>query len=80
LQQGIDAGRLRPVDPRQTTIGLGSLLFGATVLGSHLKAVPVAEMTEFAVDIFLRGILAENPTDHSNLAKVTDENACATCR
>jgi AcrR family transcriptional regulator len=59
LQQGIDAGRLRPVDPRQTTIGLGSLLFGATVLGSHLNSVPVAEMTEYAVDIFLRGISAE---------------------
>ena len=60
LQQGIDAGRLRPVDLRQTTIGLGSLLFGATILGSHLNSVPVAEMTEYAVDIFLRGIAAED--------------------
>jgi AcrR family transcriptional regulator len=60
LQQGIDAGRLRPVDLRQTTIGLGSLLFGATVLGSHLKAVPVVEMTEYAVDIFLRGIASQD--------------------
>ena len=60
LQQGIDAGRLRPVDLRLTTIGLGSLLFGATILGSHLNAVPVAEMTEYAVDIFLRGIAADD--------------------
>lgn len=59
LQTGINAGRLRPVDLRQTTMGLGSLLFGATVLGSYLKSVPVAEMTEYAVDIFLRGIVAE---------------------
>ena len=63
LQQGIDAGRLRPVDLRLTTIGLGSLLFGATILGSHLNAVPVAEMTEYAVDIFLRGIAADDARD-----------------
>jgi AcrR family transcriptional regulator len=59
VQQGIDAGRLRPVDLRLTTIGLGSLLFGATILGSHLEAVPVAEMTAYAVDIFLRGIAVD---------------------
>ncbi len=60
VQEGIDAGRLRPVDLRLTTIGLGSLLFGATILGSHLEAVPVAEMTAYAVDVFLRGIAVDD--------------------
>lgn len=59
LQQGIEAGELRPVDTRQTTLALGSLLFGATALGSHLKLMPVARMTEYAVDIFLQGIRSD---------------------
>jgi AcrR family transcriptional regulator len=69
LQQGIDAGRLRPVDLRLTTIGLGSLLFGATILGSHLNAVPVAEMTEYAVDIFLRGIAADDASGRTGTSE-----------
>jgi AcrR family transcriptional regulator len=61
LQQGIESGELRPVDARQTTLALGCLLYGATVLGSHLQSVPVPQLSEFAVDIFLAGLRAENP-------------------
>ena len=60
LQQGIDAGEIRPVDPQQTTLALGSLLYGAAILGCHLKSVDVQQMTEHAVDIFLRGIRSES--------------------
>ena len=60
VQQGIDTGELRPVDPRQTTIALGSLMFGVTILGCHLKTVPVAAMAEYAIDIFLQGIRARS--------------------
>jgi len=56
LQQGIDAGEIRPVDPQYTTVGLGSLLYGAAILGCHLKSVDVRQMTEYAVDMFLQGI------------------------
>jgi AcrR family transcriptional regulator len=61
LQQGIDAGEIRPVDPQQTTIGLGSLLYGAAILGCHLQSVDMQRMTEHAVEIFLRGIETEHP-------------------
>lgn len=60
LQQGIAAGELRPMDTRQTTLAFGSLLFGATVLGCRLRVMPVAQMTEYAVNIFLQGILADS--------------------
>ena len=60
LRHGIEAGELRPVDTRQATFALGSLLFGATVLGSHLKLASVDEITNGAVDIFLQGILADS--------------------
>lgn len=63
LQQGIDAGEIRPVDPQQTTIALGSLLYGAGILGCHLRSVDVQRMTEHGVDIFLRGIRRESPHD-----------------
>ena len=62
LQQGIESGELRPVDTRRATIALGCLLYGATVLGSHLQAVPVPELSEFAVDIFLAGLRTDTPT------------------
>ena len=60
LQQGIDAGEIRPVDPQQTTIALGSLLYGAAILGCHLRSVDVQAMTEHGVNIFLRGIGSES--------------------
>jgi AcrR family transcriptional regulator len=59
LQQGIDSGDLRPVDTRHTTIAMGCLLYGTTVLGSHLNAGPITPMAEYAIDIFLQGIRKE---------------------
>jgi len=56
VQQGIDAGELRPMDTRTTTIALGSLLYGTVVLGCHLASVGVLEMAERGVDIFLQGL------------------------
>jgi AcrR family transcriptional regulator len=57
MRQGIEDGELRPVpDVRQTMLAMGSLLYGAAVLGCHLKSVAVAEMTEHGVDVFLRGL------------------------
>ena len=61
LEQGIEAGELRPVDTRQTTIALGCLLYGTTVLGSHLQSVAVTQLAEYAIDIFLGGLRAEAP-------------------
>jgi AcrR family transcriptional regulator len=60
VQAGIESGELRPVDTRQTPIALGSLLYGAAMLGCHLKSVDVQQMTEFAVDIFLQGIRSDS--------------------
>jgi AcrR family transcriptional regulator len=60
LQQGIDAGQLRPVNTQQTTLALGCLLYGATVLGCYVESVDVTQMTQCAVDIFLRGIRNES--------------------
>jgi AcrR family transcriptional regulator len=59
VQDGIDRGELRAVDTRLTTIALGSLLYGAAMLGCHLKSVDVRQMTEYAVDVFLQGIRAD---------------------
>ena len=39
LEQGIDAGEIRPVDPQLTTIALGSLLYRAAILGCLLRSV-----------------------------------------
>ncbi len=66
LQQGIDAGEIRPVDPKSTTIGLGCLLYGAAILGCHLKSVDVPRMTEHAVDIYLRGISRDASQDRKS--------------
>jgi AcrR family transcriptional regulator len=60
MQQGIEAGELRPVDPRQTTIALGCVLYGTVVLGCRLESVAVMEMAEHAVDIFLQGLHTES--------------------
>lgn len=66
LQQGIDTGLLRPVDPELTTLALGCLLYGAALLGCHLRTVDVKQMTEQAIEIFLRGLRPDDP-------------ACLTC-
>jgi AcrR family transcriptional regulator len=56
LGQGIESGELRPVDTRQTTLAIGCLLFGTALLSGHVEAVNLMKMTEYAIDIFLRGI------------------------
>lgn len=66
LQQGIDAGLLRPVNPQLTTLALGCLLYGAALLGCHLRTVDVKQMTQLAIEIFLRGLCPEH-------------TACASC-
>ena len=63
LQQGIAAGELRPIDTRQTTHALGSLLYGIVVLGCHLAPVSAVDMAEHSIDIFLRGIRKDLPLD-----------------
>lgn len=60
LQQGIDAGELRPVDPRATTLALGCLLHGTVVLGSHLRPASVMEIARQAVELFLMGLRNES--------------------
>jgi AcrR family transcriptional regulator len=60
LQQGIDAGELRPVDPRVTTLSLGCLLHGTVVLGSHLRPASVMEIAKQAVELFLTGLRTES--------------------
>jgi AcrR family transcriptional regulator len=56
LLQGIEAGELRPLDTRQTTLAIGCLLFGTALISGHVESVNLMEMTAYAIDIFLRGI------------------------
>jgi AcrR family transcriptional regulator len=56
LAQGIEAGELRPLDTRQTTLAIGCLLFGTSLLSGHLESVNLMKMTGYAIDIFLRGM------------------------
>jgi len=59
IQEGIESGELRQVDPFQTTHGIGSLLYGTVVVGCHLTSLSAVEMVEYNIDIFLRGIRAD---------------------
>ncbi len=59
IQQGIDAGEIRPLDSFQTVHGFGSMLYGTVVLGCHLTSLPARQSAEHNVEIFLRGIRAE---------------------
>ena len=56
LHEGIDSGELRPLDARQTTLAMGCLLFGTAMLAGRVESVDLMKMTEYAIDIFLRGI------------------------
>jgi AcrR family transcriptional regulator len=56
LLAGIEAGELRPLDTRQTTLAIGCMLFGTALLAGHVEEVNLMKMTEYAIDIFLRGI------------------------
>ena len=58
LQQGIDAGEIRPLDTEQTMHTLASLLYGIVVLGCHLSSQSAVQMTEHSIDIFFQGIRA----------------------
>jgi hypothetical protein len=61
LQHGIETGELRPLDPRLTTLALGNLLFGSLVFGCRSDEVSVEKMTEYGVEILLKGLRAETP-------------------
>ncbi len=63
LQQGIEAGELRPVDAYQTVYGFASILYGTVVIGCHLASLPAMRMAEHNVDIFLRGIRSDVSLD-----------------
>jgi AcrR family transcriptional regulator len=56
LGDGIESGELRPVDTRQTTLAIGCVLFGTAMVAGRVEAVNLKKMTEYAIDIFLRGI------------------------
>ena len=64
VQQGIESGQLRPVDPAHVTMAIGCLIYGTVVLGSHLSHLdsrPIPQMVEYAIDIFLRGLALSPP-------------------
>ena len=44
------------MDTRQTTLAIGCLLFGTALLAGHVESVNLMKMTEYAIDIFLRGM------------------------
>ncbi len=69
IERGIKTGELRPVDARQTTIAMGCLLYGTTVLGSHLQSGAVTQLAEYAIDIFLGGLQTEAPCSVGREAK-----------
>ena len=77
LAQGIASGELRPVDTRQTTIAMGCLLYGTTVLGSHLQSGNVVQLAGDAIDIFFGGPAGRGPLsrwERSQMsATLTDE-------
>jgi AcrR family transcriptional regulator len=56
LLQGIEAGELRPLDTRQTTLAMGCVMFGTTMLADRVESANLTRMTEYAIDIFLEGI------------------------
>jgi AcrR family transcriptional regulator len=59
LHEGIEAGELRPLDTRQTTLAMGCLLFGTTMLTGHIVPTgpgDLVRMTEYAIDVFLSGM------------------------
>ncbi len=60
IQQGIDSGELRPVDAYQTVHGFGSLLYGTVVFGCHMTPLSARQMAEHNIEIFLRGIRADD--------------------
>lgn len=63
LDEGIESGELRPIDTRQTTLAIGCLLFGTVMLAGHVGSMDLMKMTEYAIDIFIRGIRKDGLTE-----------------
>ena len=60
LQRGIEAGELRPIDASQTIDAFANFLYGTVVCGCIAgSAGQLRRMAEHAVEIFLRGVLAD---------------------
>jgi len=73
MQQGIEAGELRPVDTYQTVHGFGSLLYGTVVIGCHLTSLSAVRMAEHNVDIFLRGIRSDVSLEAESLCRIESQ-------
>jgi AcrR family transcriptional regulator len=61
LSEGIESGELQPIDTRQTTLAVGCLLFGTAMVAGRVGSVDLRKMTEYAIDIFVRGIRNDAP-------------------
>jgi len=60
VEHGIEAGEIRPVDPRKTVWALGSTLYGSVVFAAYASVdQSITEAAVYATDVFLRGIAAE---------------------
>jgi AcrR family transcriptional regulator len=60
VEAGIAAGEIRPVNAREVVLSLGSTLYGSVVCAAMAAADrSLTEMAEYAADIFLRGIYAD---------------------
>ena len=58
LEEGIAAGEIRPVDPRETMVALGATVYGAVVHSCYLAGGTLVERARQATDIFVEGIRA----------------------
>lgn len=81
LQQAVDCGEIWPVDARKTVIALANLLLGNLVYtcchdfpeGSKKTA---ASMTEYAVNVFLRGLQkTQSPASKNGQEKTREEES-----
>lgn len=61
IEEGIERNEIRPLNPRQTVLALGSTLYGSAVHAAYAKFDrPVSELVATATEIFLRGLVAES--------------------
>ncbi len=64
IEEGVERNEIRPLDPRQTVLALGSTLYGSAVHSAYAKFDrPVSELVATATEIFLRGIVAESTSE-----------------
>ena len=62
VERGIAAGELRPIDPLKCTIALSGLLDGVTMQACYLShGMPMQEIIEHGVDVFLTGMQPASP-------------------